>query len=191
MDKDQLKTKFETGDIPTEQDFTNLIDSCYNSPGSQSNVFVAGNNISFDTHETGITYINNGITKIEYINDVNINSIQNYQSLIYSGNTWVNDYIYEQYNYELDATIDDHVLILNNFIPMHIEKIITMSDNGTSNVEMYINADLLLDTQIFDYKSNNNLNTDLKLNDTLHFNLNSQGGGITRVYCTLLIKKIF
>jgi len=29
-----LKSKFENGDIPTEQDFTNLIDSCYNNSGS-------------------------------------------------------------------------------------------------------------------------------------------------------------
>jgi len=31
---DNLKTFFETGDIPTQSDFINLIDSCYNSSSS-------------------------------------------------------------------------------------------------------------------------------------------------------------
>lgn len=57
--KDYLKSRYETGDIPTQEDFSDLIDSCYGNVDSQS----SGNTVSIPTLQLfSKTYYNSNIS---------------------------------------------------------------------------------------------------------------------------------
>lgn len=59
IDKTTLKSKFETGDTPTESDFVNLIDSTYNDNDGDGTQFLS-NDGNYKTIDT-TTYVDAGV----------------------------------------------------------------------------------------------------------------------------------
>jgi hypothetical protein len=192
MNIDELKSKFETGDIPSGKDFSDLIDMCYNTytTGDTINSYVAGENIIFDTHEPGKTYIINGLDRLEKIPDVNIEQPKNGQIIMLSGDTWINTTPSKQDNHIINTSDVINYLILNSMRNYTLDKIALITNSDTATVSLYVNNDIVPDIDNLIISSNNTIltltDTYVNLGDNLILKIESHDTNATKIYVTAL-----
>ena len=189
MNINELKNTFKNGKIPFGEDFSNLINHCFNYPGSSNNKFISGKNINVNTI-SGLTYIDNTIKNLSLLDNIIIDdNNENNNLLFYNNESYINNDYDNTYYFEYDLNNPLNYLIINNLLPIKIKKISLFTDSGNINMSLLINDDeyvdkivnLEINTEKLIYKPTNSF---LSINDDLKINVNKNNNA-NKLYCAI------